>query len=233
MKRWGRRLPLVWVAAGLAISRAAGASGPPASTIGPASCRERRCRPAPAPTPLTPCALPAVPAAPAVQGVLLQIFTKPLGDRPTVFFEIIQRLCLVEAQAAAQQVSSCSSQRLPLGVWAFRDHPALGACGGFASHSAADVGFVGGLQRSQGRASCCSRLQVQLVKAPGPVLQLHPQPSCPHRCPMQAAAVGDPASKRRRVPAEVGGCGGFGRGNFGALFKSIEVYETDLGINKQ
>lgn len=28
-----------------------------------------------------------------LQGVLLQIFTKPLGDRPTVFFEIIQRLC--------------------------------------------------------------------------------------------------------------------------------------------
>jgi 4-hydroxyphenylpyruvate dioxygenase len=30
------------------------------------------------------------------QGVLLQIFTKPLGDRPTVFIEIIQRLCMVE-----------------------------------------------------------------------------------------------------------------------------------------
>jgi 4-hydroxyphenylpyruvate dioxygenase len=24
------------------------------------------------------------------QGTLLQIFTKPIGDRPTVFFEIIQ-----------------------------------------------------------------------------------------------------------------------------------------------
>lgn len=26
------------------------------------------------------------------QGVLLQIFTKPIGDRPTLFFEIIQRV---------------------------------------------------------------------------------------------------------------------------------------------
>ena len=26
------------------------------------------------------------------QGVLLQIFSKPLGDRPTVFIEIIQRI---------------------------------------------------------------------------------------------------------------------------------------------
>jgi hypothetical protein len=30
--------------------------------------------------------------------VLLQIFTKPLGDRPTVFFEIIQRLCTLDVQ---------------------------------------------------------------------------------------------------------------------------------------
>lgn len=26
------------------------------------------------------------------QGVLLQVFTKPLGDRPTIFIEIIQRI---------------------------------------------------------------------------------------------------------------------------------------------
>lgn len=68
------------------------------------------------------------------QGVLLQIFTKPLGDRPTVFIEIIERLCSAEKQPE------------------------------------------------------------------------------------------DPEG-------EIGGCGGFGKGNFGALFKSIEVYETDLGIN--
>ncbi|GAB4822862.1 hypothetical protein N2152v2_009908 [Parachlorella kessleri] len=73
------------------------------------------------------------------QGVLLQVFTKPLGDRPTVFFEIIQRLCLASSEA--------------------------------------------------------------------------------------------PPPKRQRVQQEVGGCGGFGKGNFSALFKSIEVYETDLGIN--
>ncbi|KAL4451461.1 hypothetical protein ABPG75_007123 [Micractinium tetrahymenae] len=86
------------------------------------------------------------------QGVLLQIFTKPLGDRPTVFFEIIQRLCA-----------------LPL--------PEDGSRGG------------------------------------------------------EPAGGEQPASKRARVPSEVGGCGGFGKGNFSELFKSIEVYETDLGIN--
>ncbi|CAN0430661.1 unnamed protein product, partial [Ectocarpus sp. 13 AM-2016] len=31
-------------------------------------------------------------------GVLLQVFTKPVGDRPTLFFEIIQRIgCAFEA----------------------------------------------------------------------------------------------------------------------------------------
>ena len=29
---------------------------------------------------------------PVVQGILLQIFSKPLSDRPTVFIEIIQRI---------------------------------------------------------------------------------------------------------------------------------------------
>jgi 4-hydroxyphenylpyruvate dioxygenase len=76
------------------------------------------------------------------QGVLLQIFTKPLGDRPTVFIEIIERLCKVEEQKKKE-------------------------------------------------------MQVE------------------------------------DFVEEIGGCGGFGKGNFGALFKSIEVYETDLGINKQ
>jgi 4-hydroxyphenylpyruvate dioxygenase len=37
------------------------------------------------------------------QGVLLQIFTKPLGDRPTVFIEIIQRLCKAEEQQRQEQ----------------------------------------------------------------------------------------------------------------------------------
>ena len=35
----------------------------------------------------------------AAQGVLLQIFTQPLSDRPTVFLEIIQRIgCTSPAQ---------------------------------------------------------------------------------------------------------------------------------------
>lgn len=67
------------------------------------------------------------------QGVLLQIFTKPVGDRSTFFFEIIQRIC-------------------------------TDTSGGVVDH-------------------------------------------------------------------DVAACGGFGKGNFSELFKSIEVYETELGIN--
>ena len=79
------------------------------------------------------------PFASCPQGVLLQIFTKPLGDRPTVFIEIIQRVgCMREVK-----------------------EPATGAVVGTE----------------------------------------------------QAA-----------------GCGGFGKGNFGALFKSIEDYERTLNV---
>lgn len=41
------------------------------------------------------------------QGVLLQIFTKPLGDRPTVFIEIIQRLCAVKPEGEDDEVGAC------------------------------------------------------------------------------------------------------------------------------
>lgn len=85
------------------------------------------------------------------QGVLLQLFTKPLGDRPTIFIEVIQRLCAL------------------------------------------------------------------------------PPPE--RRAEEAAAAAALPALLSGTTDAEVGGCGGFGKGNFSELFKSIEVYETDLGIN--
>ncbi|GLC38696.1 hypothetical protein PLESTB_000591400 [Pleodorina starrii] len=73
------------------------------------------------------------------QGVLLQIFTKPLGDRPTVFIEIIQRVgCLRE--------------------------------------------------------------------------------------------VHEPASGTVVGTEQAAGCGGFGKGNFSELFKSIEDYERTLNV---
>ena len=71
------------------------------------------------------------------QGVLLQIFTKPVGDKPTLFLEIIQRLGCMTSQ----------------------------------SNRAGEM-----------------------------------------------------------VPVQKPGCGGFGKGNFKDLFKSIEDYEADLGI---
>ena len=76
----------------------------------------------------------------ALQGVLLQIFTQPLSDRPTVFLEVIQRIgCMYERPGSASAVP--------------------------------------------------------------PVLE------------------------------QAGGCGGFGKGNFSELFKSIEDYERTLDIN--
>lgn len=42
------------------------------------------------------------------QGILLQIFTKPLGDRPTAFFEIIQRVgCMQEVTGKIVQAAGC------------------------------------------------------------------------------------------------------------------------------
>lgn len=74
------------------------------------------------------------------QGVLLQIFTQPLSDRPTVFLEVIQRIgCMYERPGSGSAVP--------------------------------------------------------------PVLE------------------------------QAGGCGGFGKGNFSELFKSIEDYERTLDIN--
>lgn len=82
-----------------------------------------------------------------MQGVLLQIFTQPLSDRPTVFLEIIQRI------------------------------------------------------------------------------------GCMHERKSEAAAAAAAASAVPPVMEQAGGCGGFGKGNFSELFKSIEDYERTLDIN--
>ena len=72
-----------------------------------------------------------------IQGILLQVFTKPVGDRPTLFLEIIQR-----------------------------------------------IGCEYSVQQPDGE----------------------------------------------EVMEQAGGCGGFGKGNFSELFKSIEDYERTLKI---
>lgn len=58
------------------------------------------------------------------EGVLLQIFTKPLGDRPTLFLEIIQRIgCVLEdGDLDAEEEDSLSRERK------IRERP---GCGGF------------------------------------------------------------------------------------------------------
>jgi 4-hydroxyphenylpyruvate dioxygenase len=76
------------------------------------------------------------------QGILLQIFTKPISDRPTLFFEIIQRLgCEVQTK------------------------------------------------------------------------------------------VSSPEGKEVEMTIQAGGCGGFGKGNFKELFKSIEKYEDEARVH--
>ena len=86
--------------------------------------------------------------------MLLQIFTRPLSDRPTVFLEFIQRVGCMRQVPAAESAAR----------WGVAP-PADGA-------------------------------------APAGALVLE----------------------------QAGGCGGFGKGNFSELFKSIEDYEKKLGV---
>lgn len=66
------------------------------------------------------------------KGILLQIFTKPIGDRPTVFFEIIQRIgCMItkdtsteEAEAKKQKVEQEAQDKA-------KDKVQSAGCGGF------------------------------------------------------------------------------------------------------
>ena len=81
----------------------------------------------------------------AQKGVLLQIFTKPVGDRATMFFEIIQRIGCMDKQEEQKAAERALPPNEPLDM-------------------------------------------------------------------------------------QVGGCGGFGKGNFSELFKSIEDYEKELGV---
>ncbi|CAM9922761.1 unnamed protein product [Ectocarpus sp. 6 AP-2014] len=92
-------------------------------------------------------------------GVLLQVFTKPVGDRPTLFFEIIQRIgCAFEATDGDNE---------------------------------GDRGVFGPVDEDGRGGRVSSRVEE------GELLQR-------------------------------GGCGGFGLGNFKALFESIEKYESTL-----
>eukprot|EP00882_Tetradesmus_deserticola_P000513 GHRQ01000565.1.p1 GENE.GHRQ01000565.1~~GHRQ01000565.1.p1 ORF type:complete len:514 (+),score=218.98 GHRQ01000565.1:154-1542(+) len=106
------------------------------------------------------------------QGVLMQVFTKPLGDRPTIFIEIIERRgCLKES---ASQAGSAAA--------------APAAAGGEADAAAAAEALADAFK------------DVVQVREDGVVVE-------------QAA-----------------GCGGFGKGNFSELFKSIEDYERTLQV---
>lgn len=98
------------------------------------------------------------------EGILLQVFTKPVGDRPTMFFEFIQRIgCTVEIDDDEGSIE-------------------LG------------------------------------VTEEGDVIR----------------PVGEPGSAEEALPQKLlqrGGCGGFGVGNFKALFEAVEKFESTLSVN--
>lgn len=54
------------------------------------------------------------------QGILLQIFTKPIGDRPTSFIEIIQRIGCMDEQTAIQKPGCGGFGKVSL-VFSFND----------------------------------------------------------------------------------------------------------------
>ena len=57
------------------------------------------------------------------EGILLQVFTKPIGDRPTFFFEIIQRIgCVVSQQNGSDSEHEAAGRGTPI------ERP---GCGGF------------------------------------------------------------------------------------------------------
>ena len=103
------------------------------------------------------------------QGVLLQIFTRPLSDRPTVFLEIIQRVGCV--------------RRVPAKDAAERRESAATVAAALAREQAAKN------KEEEGGGK-----------------------------------------EDLTVLEQAGGCGGFGKGNFSELFKSIEDYERTLDV---
>jgi 4-hydroxyphenylpyruvate dioxygenase len=122
------------------------------------------------------------------QGLLLQIFTKPLGDRPTVFIEVIQRVgCRLDADVAGVNDARADADGDARVDGDVRAAPAEASDGG-----AAAAGAAGGAGSVQARVFA----------------------------PLPAVTSG--------AYEQAGGCGGFGKGNFAALFRSIEDYERTL-----
>lgn len=63
------------------------------------------------------------------EGVLLQVFTKPLGDRPTLFLEIIQRIgCVIEDDDEDVANDAISEMEESEGSGKVKERP---GCGGF------------------------------------------------------------------------------------------------------
>ena len=73
------------------------------------------------------------------QGVLLQIFTKPLGDRPTIFIEIIQRVGCRLRRAGSdweREDSGSGAEAVRADAGAY---PQAGGCGGFGKGNFAEL----------------------------------------------------------------------------------------------
>uniref|UniRef100_A0A7S0UWB0 4-hydroxyphenylpyruvate dioxygenase n=1 Tax=Polytomella parva TaxID=51329 RepID=A0A7S0UWB0_9CHLO len=121
------------------------------------------------------------------RGVLLQIFTKPLGDRPTIFIEIIQRLACEKMRQIEEEDEEQESA-------AFK-----------------------------ATAAAAAAATIKAASAKTPEISRHIFNDT-------ATATVERERRRELINEPVGGCGGFGKGNFSELFKSIEEYEKQLNV---
>ncbi len=144
------------------------------------------------------------------QGVLLQIFTKPLGA--CHMFGVVRSAARAaertahHARAPHLSADAHTPPRLPLHLTRAHagDRPTV---------------FIEIIQRVG-----CVRDASAPSAAPAPTPEAAPEQQ---QATAAAAAVVPPGPPNEQQGA---GCGGFGKGNFGELFKRIEDYERTLTI---
>jgi len=146
------------------------------------------------------------------QGVLLQIFTKPLGDRPTVFIEIIERVGCVKLIDGADSSHATRGAR----------HRVVDAA------AAAGAGLAAGQELPPAQGQPVDYAVDAISREVGGDTGGSGAGAGGAALPEGHWAA--EAGAGRLVVEQAAGCGGFGKGNFGELFKRIEDYERTLSI---
>ncbi|GAX73603.1 hypothetical protein CEUSTIGMA_g1054.t1 [Chlamydomonas eustigma] len=137
------------------------------------------------------------------QGLLLQIFTKPLGDRPTVFIEIIERVGCLRASAPKKD-------SLPL-----------------KAHTIPGTNFVCSADSKKGDEDSAGEVKVEVHAAQGMEVDYEVDKGLDEVTKKSGAVISEEGVM---VIEQAAGCGGFGKGNFSELFKRIEDYERTLAV---